>query len=156
MQIQIGMPVGFRTESGSALSGPTAPTCVFDGGSEDGEIDITVSALPASWGDLTTAGDGLGALGKLQWWNALDGWQDLISPAATGDYTVSVDGAFWGYAIPIKVRGVSFAGRAGRTVFDTVTIPGGPMVESPLTALISSITYSVTYDGDQMTALVPA
>lgn len=67
----------FGLEGAAGLARPSAPSFLVDPGINDGEIDITVLSLPASWGDLAAAGDGLGRPGRLEWHNAADGWQTL-------------------------------------------------------------------------------
>lgn len=111
------------------LAVPSAPAFTVASGDEDGEIILTVTALP-SWGDLTVPGDGDGVAGILEWWNEVDGWQTLSDPAATGAHTFTLSPLLWGTTTTVRVRGVSAAGvdgiAAGATgqVPPVATIPG--------------------------------
>lgn len=64
----------FGLTGAAALARPSAPSFSVASGMNDGEIDLTVLALPSSWGDLAVAGDGLGLPGWLEWRNEVTGW----------------------------------------------------------------------------------
>lgn len=109
--------------AGGTLALPSAPTVSAAPGDDDGEVTLTVSALPASWGDLILPGDEEGEAGILQWWNGEDGWQELANPAATGAFDVSLPAMFWSETTTLRVRGVSAAGRNGIAVSVRVAVP---------------------------------
>ena len=108
---------------GGTLARPAAPTFTAEPGDNDGEVDITVSALPTTWGDVTVPGDDDSVLGILQWWNGSDGWQVLADPAATGAETVTLPAHLWGMTTTIRVRGVSDAGVEGIAASVSVQVP---------------------------------
>lgn len=134
------------------LARPAAPTFEAEPGVNDGEIEITVTAEPASWGDLTDPGDGLGVEGILQWWNAHDGWQELCDPSDTGLFIVTAGPTVWGTTGTIQVRGVSDGGRTGTAASDTVAVPGTTMALDDLTVSGDPATVS----GDPATVYIPA
>lgn len=138
--------------AGLGFARPSAPTFTVVAGVEDGELVIDITALPASWGDLTIPGDGLGELGYIQWWNAVDGWQTLVDPADTGEVTVSVYPSLWGTEQTIRVRGVSDAGRIGTAAIDTVTPPGA----AQQLAFVVSSGVQVTSTGNIVVAFIAA
>lgn len=140
------------TGSVTLLAGPSAPTFDAEPGVNNGEIDISVNSLPTSWGDLDDPGDGLGVAGKLQWWNDDDGWQDLVDPAATGLFTVTVGPGQWGSAIEVRVRGVNDAGNGGGADSATVTPPGNPHTLDSLLVLAEPATVL----GDPAFVFIPA
>lgn len=108
------------------LAPPTAPTAAAAPGVGDGKVSLTVSALPVSWGDLATPGDAAGTAGILQWWNEVDGWQTLSTPAATGTTVVDVSPLLHGLLTTIRVRGRSAGGRDGIARSLDVIVPPVP------------------------------
>lgn len=136
------MAVAAGAGESEALARPSAPAFSVTMGAGAGEYDLTVTALPSSWGDLSAPGDGLGEAGTLEWWSPVDGWQTLSDPAAMGETTVMLDQVLWG-AAEIMVRGVSATGRAGipaKVSEQAVTADGIP----------------VTADGVPVTVFLPA
>ena len=138
--------------TGEALARPSAPGFTVDPDEANGAIILTVTAEPASWGDLAVPGDGLGEEGPLQWWNPRDGWQELVDPSATGVFPFTLHVSLWGRTVQIKVRGVSAAGRVGATVVEEVEVPGPLMVEE----IVTSGGIPVTSGGVIVTAFVLA
>lgn len=108
----------------TALIGPSAPSVTILAGIGDGEVDIDVTDLPASWGDAVVREDGLGTLGTLEWWNPVDLWQTLNDPAAVEFFVMSLPIQYWGHTVQIKVRGRNAEGVAGTMVKTSVLIPG--------------------------------
>jgi hypothetical protein len=113
----------FRLSTTPNLARPGVTEFTLAPGEDAGEILITVTDLPDTWGDLTVAGDGLGALGILEWGNDVDGWQTLVDPAALGPVLVTASPALWGSISTIRVRGVSSAGRTGTSDEKSVFVP---------------------------------
>lgn len=111
------------------LARPSAPAFTVQPGDEDGEIILTVTGLPASWGDLSVPGDGDGAAGVLQWWNETEDWQTLADPATTGAHTFVLSPLLWGTTTTVRVRGVSAAGVEGIATGATGPVP--PLVTLP-------------------------
>jgi hypothetical protein len=97
--------------SAAVLARPSAPAFTIVGTAVPGEYLIDWEE-PASWGDLATAGDGLGAPGIIRWHNAVDGWQTLADPSAAGSDTIVIPISLLGSAV-VLVQGVSDAGRVG-------------------------------------------
>lgn len=124
--------------AGDVLARPSAPS--FTVSKVDLQYLITVTALPVSWGDLATPGDGDGVLGHLEWWNALGGWQTLIDPADVGEFLKDLDPSLFGNVV-ISLRGVSAAGRTG-------------IVATVREEVVTNLGEVVTHDGDPVTVFV--
>ena len=142
--------IGFG-EGGFATA--TAPTVSAEPGINDGEVDLTVVTLPQSWGDAVEAGDGLGTIGILRWFNSIDGWQTLSDPAQEGMTIINFPPELWGLTLEIPVQGVSAGGLPGRVGAVTVTVPGTTMV---LDTLVMPNADPITNQGDPMTVYIPA
>lgn len=145
----------FGLTGAAALARPSAPSFSVASGMNDGEIDLTVLALPSSWGDLAVAGDGLGLPGWLEWRNEVTGWAVQIAPTPLGTPIIlDLPAELWSSTATISLRGVSAAGRAGSVATQTVVVPGALQT---LDSLVMPDTSPVEYLSDgPMTVLVPA
>lgn len=111
---------------------PTAPGFTAEPGNVPGRVIITLTDLPASWGDALASGDGLGTPGLLQFWTPVGGWQEMIQPPPDGadlpeTYTLDLPESQWGLEVQIRLRGVSDHGREGAEASETVTVPLHPV-----------------------------
>lgn len=114
---------------------PVALEGTFAAAAGDGEVTFSCTAIPGAgeWGDALESGDAAGTNGKIQWWTELDGWTDLVTPAATGDHDFTVHGGLWGTEITVRVRAVSAEGISGRLLSGTVTTNGTAQVQTVTT-----------------------
>lgn len=146
-----------RRRAGASLARPNAPEVTFEPGIMDGEVDLIVTDLPDTWGDASVPGDGLGTPGILEWWNPVDGWQELADPADTGTYIVDSPPELWGTLSGFAVRGISAEGRAGVAASGEVSVPGEQQtldllyVSSPDNIVTNSLDGGV----EQMTVYIP-
>jgi hypothetical protein len=115
--------MGVAKPNNGALAPPSAIVFTMTTDIGDGEVIFNVSALPATWGDLVTPGDGDGVLGILERWDEVEGWQLLVDPAATGSYPATLSALLYGQRTIVRVRGVSDAGNAGTAASREVLVP---------------------------------
>lgn len=102
---------------------PGAVTFTLATGSDPGEVDIDIDALP-DWGDATVYEDNGGNAGILEW-NVNDGdWATLDATPSLGVTTVTLSEEYWGVEVTITIRGVSDVPLTGVSAFDTVTVAG--------------------------------
>jgi len=143
--MRFGFGFGFGSFGGAVdvLARPGGFTFSASAGTEDGEVDLTISDVASiDWGDLSEPGDGLGTAGILEVWNEGDGWALLADPAADDTYGFTFNIAYYGTIQTIGVRAVSDEGITGPAQYREVSVPGVIPDEEYVTVDGETVTYN--------------